>query len=659
MSQKQPITNQKLVLKIIIILMISSILAIIGASVYLKRVALNNLGEDDAKKTSELVFEIMNTKMQEGWSKEDLKVILNKLEHIREGLEVNSYRSENVAEIFGVHEGDAKIIEKDPLIQSALKGKKEFLIQEDGSIRYLYPMTVKKECTSCHYNAKVGDVNGVLDIMYPPSEIKISLDELISYFLMFFIAFIITSFLILYIIVNKKILKPIVKFTYAIDEIAQDENLEKRSNINPNIQELYILEKNFNELLNKIKYFYDKLIKNLYTDSLTKLPNIVKLEEDIKENEQNTLIIINIDSFKEINNFYGVKVGDTILKQIAMYLHEKTKDSHQLYRLYSDEFAILTQDNIDKEYCLQLLKSLNNDYCRYEDTDIQVQSSMGVVYNSKNRIIEKATIALQSAKKQKTLYEEFDNSLELQEEYKNHITWSLNIKNALNEDNLVPYFQPIKNLQTGEIKKYECLARLYHERQVHAPIIFMNISKKAKLYPKITCKMIEKTFRYFKNKNDIEFSINISVDDILNKDTQAYLFEMLEKYQVGDRLIVELLESEEIHDFNLLDAFIKKLKEYKVKIAIDDFGSGYSNFSYILNLNVDFLKIDSSLIKNIHTSNDSKVIVKSIVEFAKNVDLKTIAEMVHSQEVEDALKELEVDFIQGYHIGKPEEDILQ
>ena len=656
--KKEPLSNKKLIFRIIIILLSFSILSIFISSVYLKRIALNNLGEDDANKTSELVFEIMNTKMQEGWAKKDLALILNKLEHIRIGLKVKSYRSAKVEQILGVHKEDKKIVQNDPHIQKAMAGEKQFLIQEDGSIRYLYPMKVKQECITCHYNTKVGDINGVLDITYPPSEIKISLDMLISYFLIFFVCFISICFVVLYFAINRKIINPLIKFTKTVIEISKDTDLSKKSNIKPKIKELFILENHFNELLNKISFYYDKLLDNLYTDSLTKLPNIIKLEEDIKKNETNTLMIVNIDSFKEINNFYGVKVGDTILKQIAMYLHEKTNGLHQLYKLYSDEFAILTQENIDKKYCIDFINSLNKNFCRYEDTDIQVQSSIGVVYKDNTRLIEKATIALRTAKKNKTLCEEYNKSLELQEEYSNHITWSLNIKESLYKDDIVPYFQAIKDLNTGKIKKYECLARMVYNNEVYSPDTFINISKKAKLYPQITQKMIEKTFKYFKNKPDIEFSINFSVDDIINEKTFEYLIQMIEKYNIGSQLIIELLESEEIHDFKLLDNFIKKLKEYKVRVAIDDFGSGYSNFSYIINLNVDYLKIDSSLIKDIHLNKESKIIVKSIVEFAKNVNLKTIAEMVHNEEIEQILKELNINYVQGYHIGKPKKEIL-
>ena len=655
---KEPLSNKQLIFRIITILLVTSIVSIFISSIYIKKIALNTLGEDDAKKTSELVFEIMNTKMQEGWAKHDLTQILKRLEHIRAGLKVHSYRSEKVEKIMGVHKGDKKIVKSDPLIQKALKGDKQFLVLDDGSIRYIYPMKVRQECITCHYNTKVGDVNGVLDITYPPSEIKISLDMLISYFLIFFIIFILICFIILYFVINKKIISPVNRFTQAIHEISLDTDLSKRSNVNPGIKELHILEKHFNELLGKIKYYYDILIKNLYTDSLTRLPNFVKLEEDIKKNEYNTLIIINIDSFKEANNFYGVKVGDVILKQFAMYLYEKTNKIHKIYRLYSDEFAILAQENISKEFCINLINSINKEYYRYQDTDIQIRSSLGVVYNAKNRVIEKATIALRAAKKKKNLYEEFDNALELQEEYSNHIRWSLNIKESLEKDNIIPYFQAIKDVKTGEIKKYECLARMVYKDEVYSPILFLDIAKKAKYYPQITQRMIKKSFEYFKDKPDISFSINYSIDDILNQETTNYLFDMLEEYKIGSQLIIELLENEEIQDFEHVKDFSKKLKQYNVSFAIDDFGSGYSNFSYILKLNVDFLKLDSSLIEFIDKDVSSKIIVKAIIEFAKDVNLKTIAEMVHKKEIEDILIDLGVDYVQGYYIGKPKNSIF-
>ncbi len=488
-------------------------------------------------------------------------------------------------------------------------------------------------------------------------DIKTALHNLSIYYAGFFISLLLICSFIFYIVVNKKIVSTITLFSKSIQALSKSDDLDIKSNVNPKITEILILENSFNSLIQKTKFFYDKLFDNLYTDSLTRLPNFVKLNEDIKKNEYNSLMIIDIDSFRKLNNFYGVKVGDVILKQLAMYLREKTRYSHKVYRLFGDEFAILTQEKITIDYCKALIKSLNSIYYVYNDTDIYIQSSLGVVFDTKDRIVEKATIAVRNAKIKKTLFEEFDNSLGLQEEYEKHITWSANIKQALESDNITVYFQAIKDVKTNTINKYECLARMIHEDKTYSPDIFLGISKNAKQYPIITKRIIEKSFLYFKDKEGIEFSINLSIDDIVNEETMEYLFEMLKKYQLGNRLIIELLESEEINDFSLVNNFIKKIKEFDVKIAIDDFGSGYSNFSYIVNLKVDYLKIDSSLIENIDNNIDSRIIVKSIVDFARNIGVKTIAEKVHSKEIADIIIEIGVDFVQGYYIGKPQSSI--
>lgn len=487
--------------------------------------------------------------------------------------------------------------------------------------------------------------------------VEASINSLSLYFSISFIILLMLSFYSLYFFINKKIISPIEDFSKNINTLSKSEDFNIESKTNPRIKEIYILENSVNSLIQRTKFYNDKLFDNLYTDSLTRLPNFVKLTEDIKENEYNSLMIIDIDSFRKLNNFYGVKVGDVILKQLAMYLREKTRYSHKVYRLFGDEFAILTQEKITPDYCKAFIKSLNSIYYIYNDTDIYIQSSLGVVFDAKERIVEKATIAVRNAKIKKTLFEEFDNSLGLQEEYEKHITWSANIKQAIENDDITVYFQAIKEVKTNTIKKYECLARMFHEDKTYSPDIFLGISKNAKQYPIITKKVIEKSFLYFKNKKDIDFSINLSIDDILNEETMEYLFEMLKKYQLGNRLIIELLESEEINDFELLNKFIKKIKEFDVKVAIDDFGSGYSNFSYIVNLQVDYLKIDSTLIENIDKNEDSKIITKSIIDFARNIGVKTIAEKVHSQVIEDIITELGVDFVQGYNIGRPQNSI--
>ena len=128
------------------------------------------------------------------------------------------------------------------------------------------------------------------------------------------------------------------------------------------------------------------------------------------------------------------------------------------------------------------------------------------------------------------------------------------------------------------------------------------------------------------------------------------------KFEDRNRLVFEILESENLSDYDFLEEFVLKYKKLGVKIAIDDFGSGYSNFIRIIRLKPDYLKIDGSLIKNIDKDNNSYEIVKSIIAFSKTLNIRTIAEYVHSEEIFNLLLELDVDEFQGYYFGKPDED---
>ena len=652
------ISNKRLILKITFFILLSSIIFILISSIYIKHKALDNLAEDDAHKTSELIFETMNTRMQEGWGKKDLQRIIKRLEFIREDLKVHSYRSQKVEEILGVNFKDKKTVENDPLIQKAMNGEKQFLIQKDGSIRYLYPMLVTSECITCHYNTKVGDVNGVLDISYPPSDIKISLDSMTYYFIIFFIIAILIFFYVFFVTINIKMVKPIVLLTDEIMKVSNSEDFKKEVFVKTNIKEIKSLQFSFNKLLKTINKYYDELLNNIYFNSLTSLPNFVKLEQDLEKNKTNSLMIINIDDFRTINHFYGTKVGDEIIKTMAKVLDKEINSIGKLYKLNSDEFAILLDTSIDFKFCEKLVEDIRQYKFMYDKSIIHVTISIGIIENEQEDILAKATTTVRKAINENISIKFFDKSLLIEDEYASHIEWTRNIEVALKENKIIPFFQPIKDAKTDIISKYETLARLEKDGKIYTPDKFIDISKKSKQYDEFTRAMIRNSFEYFKNKEGISFSINFSVDDIQNEKSVNLLFEYLNNYDIGHRFILELLETEEFSDFDIINSFIQKLKKYNVKVAIDDFGSGYSNFSYIGNLNIDFLKLDSSLIENIHTNSDSYKVVKNINSFAHDMGLQTIAEKVHCEEIEILLKNLEIDYLQGYHIGKPKDSIL-
>ena len=176
--------------------------------------------------------------------------------------------------------------------------------------------------------------------------------------------------------------------------------------------------------------------------------------------------------------------------------------------------------------------------------------------------------------------------------------------------------------------------------------------KKSNQYIKLTKVVIEKSFKKFEHL-DFEFSVNISYEDVENPDFLDFIKEMLKKYNVAKKVVFEILEDENVKDYGLLILFVDQIKTLGCKVAIDDFGSGYSNFEHILKMNIDYLKIDASLIKNIATDENSYKITKTIVEFAKNLNLKTIAEYVENKEIFNLTKELGVDYSQGYYFSAP------
>lgn len=164
--------------------------------------------------------------------------------------------------------------------------------------------------------------------------------------------------------------------------------------------------------------------------------------------------------------------------------------------------------------------------------------------------------------------------------------------------------------------------------------------------------MIRSAFETVSTLNEA-ISINLSIDDMLDPILQEYLEEMLEHYGVGDKVILELLESEGIENFEAVEAFITKMKGYGCRIAIDDFGTGYSNFGYLMRLRADFIKIDGSMIRQLEHDRNARIIVETIVGFAKRMGIETVAEFVENDSIFAIVREIGIDYAQGYHFSPP------
>lgn len=414
-----------------------------------------------------------------------------------------------------------------------------------------------------------------------------------------------------------------------------------------------------NDISHEIKYKND-FYNLLYTDNLTSLQNRAKLIDSLQHNRLNldAISIFDINSFKEINDFFGHRIGDDILKGVGELIYNCIKDYKQLslYKFPADTYCI-TNTNLEQDKFLEIVQNISEEVYKkvfyYEQYEIDVRITAGISFSNKNNKLITADIALQSAKKDHKDYLVFYDELDKFQEYENNMLWSKKLKNAFNNDKIVVFYQPLINNKTMKVDKYECLVRLIDEDgKVISPFFFLDISKKSNQYIKLTKIVIEKSFKKFSDL-PFEFSVNISYEDIVDSEFLDFIKEKIKKYNVSNKVVFEILEDENVKNYELLINFVDEIKSLGCKVAIDDFGSGYSNFEHLLKMNVDYLKIDASLIKNIAVDENSFKITKTIVEFAKNLNLKTIAEFVENKEIFDITKELGTDFSQGYYFSAP------
>lgn len=414
------------------------------------------------------------------------------------------------------------------------------------------------------------------------------------------------------------------------------------------------------KLEEKIKEKTESLEKQYYTDELTGLENRNKIIIDLSQRKYDKLAIIDIKSFNDINDFYGNTIGDVVLKALSKLIHLYCNQNKlNSYRVNSDIFAVVDNIGAKEEFIekIRFLQKLINNQCFfYEEGKIYITVIMGLALEEES-LFEKAEMAVHYAKKNKKLFQIYKEELNRYEAIKQNIIWTKKIKDAIADNRIVPFFQPIVNNRLGTIEKCEALIRMIDENgKAISPYFFLDIAKKAGLYKELTIIMLEKIFEVL-NKTDYEISINLLLQDIVSSEIRTLIIEKLEKANNPKKVVFEIVEAEGIENFNEVTDFIKDIKKYGSKIAIDDFGTGYSNFSYLMKLNVDYIKIDGSIIKNVYKDKSAEMVTKTIVAFANALGIETIAEFVADEEIYNKIKDLNIDYSQGYYFSEPRETI--
>ena len=411
-------------------------------------------------------------------------------------------------------------------------------------------------------------------------------------------------------------------------------------------------------------------LRAFYNDKLTGLPNRARLLQDLERESAITLVLLNLDRFREVNSLFGDACGDLILKEVALrlesYMSNPENQGGRLYRVGGDEFALALprkRPELVQEQLERILGSLRQAPIYWQSHEIGLSATVGAAVPwfdtpKEHSLYIHAGEALREARKKGLHCRVYDGSEPLEQEFEHNQKWAGRLREALDTEGLIAWFQPILNNTTGRVDKYECLVRMLDkDGDVISPGKFLGIAGKLRLDRHITHIMVEQCFARFSDSS-LQFSINLSYADLQHTELTRFILERLDQTGVGPRVIFELLETANIENYDQVRAFVDAVKQRGCRIAIDDFGTGYSNFEHLLQLKVDFIKIDGSLIRNLDKDPNSRRVARGIVGLARSMKIETVAEYVHSPAIQMEVLRLGISFSQGELIGMPAPELL-
>jgi len=398
--------------------------------------------------------------------------------------------------------------------------------------------------------------------------------------------------------------------------------------------------------------------KTYYTDKLTQCQNNYALEEEIAYKHDNALLKVCLHSFKAFQIYYGIEITNKVLVEFGNGIKINLPVNATLYRSNEDEFSILLNNpspSQEKILSMQIKSFFEHTPIEVEGFLIKINTSIGI--STGKDLIQKADIALSEAQEGSRIafYEEDSSFIKEQHE---HIKWVRVIQEALSEDRIKVHFQPIMNNVDNKINKYEVLCRIDDGGEtLFQPHEFIPAAVIAGRMCDITRVVIDKSFKYFKD-NDHSFSINITREDFLADYLVEYISYKCDYYGIdSNRIYIEILENISTDSAKGCLSQIRALQELGCNISIDDFGIDSSNFSRMMQIQAEVLKIDGHFIQHLLDDNNAKIIVENIVDFSKKIGAHTVAEYVDSKELHEVVKKMGINYSQGFYIGAPEASI--
>lgn len=407
----------------------------------------------------------------------------------------------------------------------------------------------------------------------------------------------------------------------------------------------------------------------------------------VMHNYIGVFLLIDIDKFRHFNDTYGDMVGDNLLKRTANMLENllpgidteyyKTQGKDLeimesiLGRLGADEYAVFLAFRNEADG-MQTAEEIRKkvETCWFDDLQGHLTISIGVALYPEHGVtihdlFSKADAAVYRAKElgqnRVHLFQPEDRILE---KMHSRIAWKQRIVKTIEENRFTPWFQPILDLRDNVVHHYEALARMCGEGgEINLPSSFIDTAETFGLISALDSVIIAKTLEYQsklkKQGKSLSFSINISGKEVGEKSLLEFLKKKFSETGVNpEQFIIEITETAAVREFDKAVGFINELRAIGCRFALDDFGVGFTSFKYLREMQVDYIKIDGSFILNLQDNQHNRLFVKSIADVAKGMGIKTIAEFVENEQTVNILRDIGVDYAQGYFIGKPAPNVL-
>lgn len=406
------------------------------------------------------------------------------------------------------------------------------------------------------------------------------------------------------------------------------------------------------------------VVAALRRDPASGLANRLALHSAVRSREDASLFLLRIENYDAVVSYYGFGPGDELVLQVSERIRNRgitLWEGGRLFRPSPGSIALLCEHTLDTEEAVRfaeaLLREVEGTRHRFGDLAVTVSARLGVASGGR-MLVQRAERALALARREGERVRMAEPVDVLVTRCEAHLHWTGRLQKALGEGRIVPYFQPIVDLQNGRVVRHECLMRMIDEAgEAVPPGQFLDVARQSALYNELTRTILSQAFTTFRNTEGA-FSVNLSTRDMADPRTVALLRDHLARGDLAHSPCVEILESESVERCQQVRNLVRDLQQMSCRVAIDDFGSGYSNFSYLLSLEPDLVKIDGSLVRDLHRDPVARAVVRSLVQLAHELGIQCVAEFVHCREVLAVVRELGVDYGQGYVFSAPRPEPL-